>query len=85
MTTAEHDFYINVKSLNVACFPNMIVNATMNVRLPFVTSKCAPPTAVSFMQFIYIKQDEQGEAWNRHSLGKFTINTLLITFLKTPK
>jgi hypothetical protein len=40
----------------------MIVKATLKGRPPFVTLKCAPPTAISFMQFIYIKQEEQREA-----------------------
>jgi hypothetical protein len=40
----------------------MIVNAILKGRPPFVTSNCAPPTAISFMQFIYIKQEEQREA-----------------------
>jgi len=55
-------FYIKVKSLTVAYFPNMIVNAILKGRPPFVTSKCSPPTAISFIQFIYIKQEEQREA-----------------------
>jgi hypothetical protein len=55
-------FYINVKSFTVACFQNTTVNAILKGRPPFLTSKCAPPTAISFMQFIYMKQEEQMEA-----------------------
>jgi hypothetical protein len=52
---------MKVKSFTVACFTNMTVNAILKGRSPFVTSKCSPPTAISLMQFIYIKQDEQRE------------------------
>jgi len=40
----------------------MTVNAILKGGPPFVTSKCAPPKAISLMQFIYIKREEQSEA-----------------------
>jgi hypothetical protein len=62
MTTAYNGFDINFKSLIVTSFPNMITKAILKLRLRFETSKCAPPTAISFMQFIYISQEEHREA-----------------------
>jgi hypothetical protein len=63
----------------------MTVKAILKGRPPFVTSKRAPPTAISLTLFIYTKQEEQREAGNRYSQAKFTINNLLNDFLKAPK